>query len=423
MSAMGHPTPMSARFLGTGNQPTEANNLSSDALAALVSERLRATRPSRNSSTDSLAGIDSSLGGKQMTDAPTGHGRASPLNIGRGERFARMNSELARAVAAAAAEPSGKLPPSFSLASALSTPGALGLSRSTTPGLLSNYGSCESLAGLAEMHAALNVNSAPTTPALKPSPQIPLTDLLRNFPPAPPNLDEAAAHLADGLRSGLPTCLPTRPRMAAALESPMSAGLFGDEPSTLHGPNKSPREMYPPPRQTLIEGSCPYNQQGAAIPRTYGLTDPLSQSWRTPFTRPPPPPTGTPSISGAASPTHQGTTGASCAPCTLTSLLPTPQLLRPLSPEADDLSPTYHPPAPASISASPTHNRPGGDDKPYHQPINILPGGANPLLPNIGKLSAGCSDGLLLLSSTAFLVARDEDSQAGGTPPCKRPRA
>ena len=52
MSAMGHPTPMSARFLGTGNQPTEANNLSSDALAALVSERLRATRPSRNSSTD-----------------------------------------------------------------------------------------------------------------------------------------------------------------------------------------------------------------------------------------------------------------------------------------------------------------------------------------------------------------------------------
>ena len=46
MSAMGHPTPMSARFLGTGNQPTEANNLSSDALAALVSERLRATRVS-----------------------------------------------------------------------------------------------------------------------------------------------------------------------------------------------------------------------------------------------------------------------------------------------------------------------------------------------------------------------------------------
>ena len=70
---------------------------------------------------------------------------------------ARMQSELARAVAAAAAEPS-LIAPSFSLASALSgalkaLPTNVDSSRSTSPtntspGLTSRYGSCDSLCGL-----------------------------------------------------------------------------------------------------------------------------------------------------------------------------------------------------------------------------------------------------------------------------------
>ena len=100
--------------------------------------------------------------------------------------------------------------------------------------------------------------------------------------------------------------------------------------------------------------------------------------------------------------------------------------MRPLSPEADgcDISPTL-PPAPASMSASPTPSRPSLTDSDVrHQPITILPGGATPLLPNIANLKSGCSDGLLLLSSTAFLVARDDQGGAAdATPPAKRAKA
>ena len=229
MSAMGHPTPMSARFLGTGNQPTEANNLSSDALAALVSERLRATRPSRNSSTDSRR--HRLLPWRQADDGCTHRPRACVAAQHRPRRtLARMNSELARAVAAAAAEPSGKLPPSSRSPRPLSTP-APSASRAARPRACSRT-TARARASPASPRCTRHSTSTPRPrrPRSSRRRRFPSPICCAVFPPAPPNLDEAAAHLADGLRSGLPTCLPTRPRMAAALESPMSAGLFGDEP-------------------------------------------------------------------------------------------------------------------------------------------------------------------------------------------------
>ena len=58
---------------------------------------------------------------------------------------------------------------------------------------------------------------------------------------------------------------------------------------------------------------------------------------------------------------------------------------------------------------------------PLPQTVSVLPGGAS-ALPRIANLKSGCSDGLLLLSATACLVARDAASIIG-TPPAKRARA
>ena len=52
------------------------------------------------------------------------------------------------------------------------------------------------------------------------------------------------------------------------------------------------------------------------------------------------------------------------------------------------------------------------------QTITVLPGDAS-AHPRIANLKSGCSDGLLLLSATACLVARDAASVIG-TPPAKR---
>ena len=91
-----------------------------------------------------------------------------------------------------------------------------------------------------------------------------------------------------------------------------------------------------------------------------------------------------------------------------------------------ELSPGGHmPPAPASNSASPT---PRERSESVPMPVTILPGTTH-ALPNIANLKSGCSDGLLLLSSTAYLVARDAPSQGAEafdssvTPPAKRARA
>lgn len=96
--------------------------------------------------------------------------------------------------------------------------------------------------------------------------------------------------------------------------------------------------------------------------------------------------------------------GAFCAQCTLGDASSAPSPMH----ELHLLEPASPPLAPAAAA-------------PAMPQITVLPG-ASAALPRIANLKSGCTDGLLLLSSTACIVARDSHASIVD-PPAKRMRA
>lgn len=84
-------------------------------------------------------------------------------------------------------------------------------------------------------------------------------------------------------------------------------------------------------------------------------------------------------------------------------------------------------PSPRTCPSSPGRGvaaTPMGAAAAVRQQITVLPG-ESAQLPRIVNLKSACSDGLLLLSSTASIIARDApgDDAADGAPPAKRAKA
>ena len=305
---------------------------------------------------------------------------------------ARMQSELARAVAAAAAEPS-LIAPSFSLASALSgalkaLPTNVDSSRSTSPtntspGLTSRYGSCDSLCGLGE---ACQMDG--TYPSLHPLAGRLATPALReaNMPLAAPS-SATVKSLAE-VEALAAASLSKRQRMA-------SSG-HGRPAASVHfalGTAAAPASRAPSPKES---SAVPADLYPSGMPGCFlglGL--------------------------GARRRPPSASSVASTAQCASLSLVASPLLSPRQHPIADG---AYPPPLQLGTAAAspqlhgvlPASPPPAAPDAQPPQSITVLPG-ATHALPRIVNLKSGCSDGLALLSATAWLVARDGTSPPGSS--------
>lgn len=314
----------------------------------------------------------------------------------RGSAAALMQSELERAVAAAAAQPS-LLAPSFSLASALSASHRIDLtaacSRSSTPGMRSLYGSCESLSGLADANAARSPTAA--LGAAAPLAAAPLVMDSRLRGPRP-NLssDDLDKQVNELLKSGRAS------QQQRAANMGVSMHLVADQPTSptpnVGLPPVPPADLYAEQLKHASVGQTSIGQKRAR---------PASQG---------------------DEPTGAGAATAKEAPPSLgaSPLAPPYSPLITSMPELPPLTVTLNEPVCYSNGSSPTAPRALGAapatayDAPAAsapQSITVLPG-ATSALPRIANLRASCSDGLMLLSTTAFLVARDGTSPSATSP-------
>jgi len=304
-----------------------------------------------------------------------------------GAASARMQFELARAVAAAASGPA-LLTPSFSLAATLTPSHRIDLtaacSRSTTPGLHSNFGSCESLCGLADLHAMRACAPSAATSLAVPRPH-PMGLHPGILPSSMHGLTSSSLgeQVEELLKSGL-----KRQRAANLSAAAAAAVRTADQPpaspSALSIPTPLPPALQPSKRPAGSD----------EMPHSLGAS-PLIQPY-------------SPALLNArllADP----------------SPLP-PGCLQPIALAPEQRYGRASPPDTTAVGAAApaaAYDAPGASSP---QPVTLLPCGSA-VLPRIANLKSGCSDGLMLLSCVSCLVARDGTSPLTGRPSAKRPRS